>query len=69
MRLSALLAAVNTVVVHWCNRVVYCPRGEHRHTVRTFYGHLYWVCVDCQRREELGPVYLHGSNRKTRRSA
>lgn len=69
MRLFGLLLAVNAVVVHWLNRACYCPRGHHRDAVVHQLGHLVYRCVDCGRQEELGPVFHHGSNHKTRRSA
>lgn len=69
MRRPGLLVAVDTVAVHWLNRACYCPRGQHRETLITRWGHLVFRCVDCGRHEELGPVYHHGSNRKTRRPA
>jgi uncharacterized Zn finger protein len=49
-------------------RHAFCSQGEHkRETVTTRGGHLVRHCLDCGRVTEIGPVFVHGSNRKVQR--
>jgi hypothetical protein len=45
-------------------RVGFCPNGEHRETCEPEFGHLIWRCIDCGRRTDLGPVFVHASNHR-----